>query len=108
MNRRRFLAAMAGLAVAPAIVNAENIMKLWTPNKNIITNPYEFAGDQYTLESWMKNGTDIWYHIAITRNADGTLTKYVDGRQVQEHEMFQQFDYRVIPIMKEMKGASYG
>jgi len=106
MTRRRFLAAMAGLAVAPAIVKAENIMKIWTPNKSIITNPYEFAGDQYTLEAWMKDG--IWYHLAITRNADGTLTKYVDGRQVQEHDMFQKFDHKVIPIIKEMKGVSYG
>ena len=42
MNRRHFLSIIAAGLAAPAIVKAENIMRIWTPPERTIVNP--FAG----------------------------------------------------------------
>ena len=42
MNRRHFLNIIAAGLAAPAVVKAENIMRIWTPPEQAIVNP--FAG----------------------------------------------------------------
>jgi hypothetical protein len=41
MNRRHFLSIIAAGLAAPAIVKAENIMRIWTPPEQKIINPFE-------------------------------------------------------------------
>lgn len=41
MNRRHFLSIIAAGLAAPAIVKAENIMRIWTPPEPKIINPFE-------------------------------------------------------------------
>jgi hypothetical protein len=41
MNRRHFLSIIAAGLAAPAIVKAENIMRIWTPPEQKIVNPFE-------------------------------------------------------------------
>jgi len=107
MNRRGFLKVMLAAAAAPAIVRSENIMKIWTPSQEIITDPYAFAGDEYTLESWMQPITGVhagmWYHVGITKNASGELVKYVNGEKVDDHPIIPQFNDTVVPMLRDKK-----
>jgi hypothetical protein len=54
-NRRSFLKGLGILGAAPAIVHAENIMKIWTPPKEII-RPAGF----YKLSFWMRENGKDW------------------------------------------------
>ncbi len=91
MNRRGFLGAMLAAAMAPAVVKAENIMKIWTPPTDIlvpndhipiVTIPDNFDGGNFTFESWvMPAGALAWSHIAVVRE-NGEFKRYVNGEQV--------------------------
>ena len=75
MNRRSFLKGLGILGVAPAIVKAENIMRIWTPPKDIVIpdmvflngvlqTPEQLANPthagNYLLSYWMKTATGGW------------------------------------------------
>lgn len=67
MNRRQFLGGLVGLMAAPAIVKAENLMKIWVP-KNYLSfaiEPSMILPDQdYNLSFWMKdNSTPDWHKV---------------------------------------------
>ena len=52
MNRRDFLKTMIAAAAAPAIVKAENIMKVWVPpEKKIITGELGHYNDLFMVNS---------------------------------------------------------
>ena len=99
MNRRGFLAAMLGAAMAPAVVKAENIMKIWTPPTEIILDPYpELGTEPMTLESWMRpDGMNTWMHVAMVKTGF-EVAKYVNGALVKDHPVFQHFDDVVVPM----------
>lgn len=68
MNRRGFLGAMLGAMAAPAIVKAENLMKIVVPKKEIVFPDYvgllasfaaDFDGDAVT----MRGHTRLFTHI---------------------------------------------
>lgn len=88
MNRRDFLKAMLGAAMAPAVVKAENIMKIWTPPQDIVTpvmHIYDtFGGGDFTAESWvMPAAAGTWSHIALVREA-GEIKRYLNGELVRD------------------------
>lgn len=79
MNRRGFLKTAGIILAAPAIVRAENIMKIWTPPQDIVVpspaltfingvlqNPKqndEAGAGYYTVSYHMKAGDGNWeYH----------------------------------------------
>ena len=111
MNRRGFLGAMLGLAAAPAIVKAENLMKLWVPSQEIITDPYADLGDNYTVETWMRPDDSMaaslagvamnqWYHVSIS-SSHGVQTKRINGVAVDGHPLFESFDHVIAPVIKD-------
>ena len=69
-NRRNFLKGLGILGAAPAIVKAENIMKIWTPPSfkerflQTIPSAHLKSGaaspGYYTLSCWMKDDTTDW------------------------------------------------
>jgi hypothetical protein len=75
MNRRGFLSAMLGAAMAPAVVRSESIMKLWTPSQEIWVPEQEMI----TAAAWVAHGDSAWYHLAISKQGD-TITRYVNGQ----------------------------
>lgn len=90
MNRRGFLKAAGIILAAPAIVKAENIMKIWTPPKDIILPENdslvfvngvlqeparEFVPSEagyYTLSYLMKTGDGGWQHHQELRYLENT------------------------------------
>jgi len=107
MNRRGFLQAMLGVAVAPAIVKAENIMKIWTPSQEIITDPYGLDYPEYTVSGWVKPRLDEWMHIAQVRTSLGIAT-YINGVKspivTQDVIQFQEI---MKPIAKHKQVINY-
>lgn len=75
-NRRTFLKGLGILGAAPAIVHAENIMKIWTPPKDIIlpqSLDFKVPTGQpgyYTLSFHLNNGTE-WVRHNQTFFSDG-------------------------------------
>ena len=57
MNRRGFIKGVAGLFVAPAIVKAENIMRIWVPPQGVVSGfapqragfPYDDRSEEVLL-----------------------------------------------------------
>lgn len=88
MERRDFLRAMLGVAMAPAVVKAENIMKIWVPEQEIevpVMTVYDnFGGGDFTAESWvMPAMAGVWSHVALVRQA-GEIKKYLNGELVKD------------------------
>jgi hypothetical protein len=95
MDRRGFLKAILAAAAAPAIVKAENLMKLYVPSREIIVNKFDGCGDympfddsaygwaegDFTIETWMKPTAGDWHHIALVRD-DYRYIEYLDGKEV--------------------------
>lgn len=81
MNRRGFLKSILAAAVAPAIVKADNLMKLYVPNQDLV---FDGVGDYLilpdtTIESVVKNPLfDEWTHIALVRKSN-EFTTYING-----------------------------
>jgi hypothetical protein len=78
LNRRSFLKGLGILGAAPAIVHAENIMKIWTPPKDIIlpSQSIDFtipAGSPgyYTLSFHIKEGDKDWVQHTKHYYSDG-------------------------------------
>lgn len=91
MKRRGFLQALGIALAAPAIVKAENLMKIVVPKKEIIvpdTNLITGLGTgDFTMEMWAKPPVDgQWHHLAISR-ANGRVNFYVDGVASNEREL---------------------
>lgn len=66
ISRRQFLFGAAGLAVAPAIVKAENLMKLWVPKHYLefAIEPSTFGmpiDGYYNLSFWAKRDAGDWF-----------------------------------------------
>lgn len=98
MNRRNFLQSMFAAAMAPAICKAENLMKIYVPNRDIqIINSFgadsmkfdgrgdyipfsdiDMSGD-FTLESWIKNGS--WTLVSVKRE-NNQLKEFINGEEV--------------------------
>ncbi len=98
MNRRNFLQSMFAAAMAPAICKAENLMKIYVPNRDIqIINSFgansmkfdgcgdyipfsdiDLSGD-FTLESWIKNGE--WSLVSVVRKND-QIKEFINGEEV--------------------------
>ncbi len=103
MNRRGFLGAMLGIAMAPAIVKAENLMKIWTPKQEIITDPYGLDAKEYTVEGWMKPREGQWMHVAQAMEA-GVMVGYINGIRVpNDMPDVATFQNIMVPIIKEKK-----
>ena len=77
MNRRSFLKTAGIILAAPAIVKAENIMKIWTPPSDLVVpdlvflngilqTPEEVANPihpgNYVLSYFMKETDGTWQH----------------------------------------------
>ncbi len=98
MNRRGFLGAMLGLAAAPAIVKAENIMKIWVPpepsiitlGQDVVTVGSEFLGNNaFTIETWVYPTTvNTWVHVAMTKDNDGNVKRMINGKEVKNVKSF--------------------
>lgn len=89
MNRRGFLQAMLAASVAPAVVKAENIMKIWTPPQEILTPIItvndNFNGKDFTIETWLYPAAlNTWSHVAMTRE-NGVLKRWVNGVEVKSY-----------------------
>ena len=84
MNRRGFLSAMLGAAMAPAVVKAENIMKIWTPSQEIWTPKEEVI----TASAWVAYGASAWYHLSIVKEGD-TVKRYVNGELCNDNTHFR-------------------
>ena len=96
-TRRGFLKAMLAACAAPAIVKAENLMKVVAP-KGVVESdaglyipaePSPLSADlsgEFTMETWVKPAPGKWAHIALVSRPDSVggniLTEYVDGKQV--------------------------
>ena len=50
LNRRRFIRNMAGLFVAPAVVKADNLMKVWVPPEKKIMVDLARPGSDITTQ----------------------------------------------------------
>ena len=113
MNRRGFLSAMLGAAMAPAIVRSESIMKLWTPSQEIWVPEKETI----TASAWVAYGASAWYHLAIAKDGD-TITRYVNGQVCNDNShrhdlVFGNIEHMVAPrftgnesdILVSYKGA---
>ena len=60
MNRRNFLKGALALAAAPAILHAENLMKIYVP-KNFLHFDIDFDQKQeYNVSFWMKKPDGEW------------------------------------------------
>lgn len=76
INRRTFLKGLGILGTAPAIVHAENIMKIWTPQKDIVLpHSLDFQVPQgqpgyYTLSFHLNDG-DKWVRHTQQFYSDG-------------------------------------
>ena len=98
MDRRGFLKSMLAAAAAPAIVKAENLMKLYVPPQEIVVPEpvgmtFDGCGDympvpdsafgdgDWTMEAWMKPTTGEWNNVVIVRS-DGVVTEYLNGNEV--------------------------
>lgn len=103
MSRRGFLGVMLAVAAAPAIVKAENIMKIWTPRTEIITNPFaDHLGDDYTAEAWMKPDNSPWVHVAMVKAGD-VFINYIDGKRVRDHPLLPKFVDVVAPMAESKR-----
>ena len=60
MNRRSFLKSALAFAAAPAIVNSENLMKLWVPKKFLELNVDFQQEQEYNVSFWMKRPDGEW------------------------------------------------
>ena len=94
MNRRGFLKGILAAAMAPAIVKAENLMKIaplrgftgvgeiLIPDQSLFN--MDLSGD-FTVESWIKP-TGEWMHFAMTKSCNSLgefVTKeYINGNEV--------------------------
>lgn len=104
MNRRGFLQAMLAASVAPAVVKAENIMKIWVPPEPEIIKPvmtiYDDGAEDFTVESWVQPATlGTWFHVALVRN-DGNIDKYLNGKKVKQ--LPDGLDIAVAPTSKKL------
>ena len=67
VSRRQFLGLLAGAVAAPAIVRAENLMKIWVPKNYLVFNiePSMILPHQdYNLSFWMKDDrTPDWHKV---------------------------------------------
>ena len=83
MKRRSFLSSILAAGMAPAIVKASSIMKIWVPPEREIymgVDLVKWGDEDFTIESWMyPNGkiTD-WRHVARTR-VGGESYFYING-----------------------------
>jgi hypothetical protein len=77
MDRRSFLRGLGILGVAPAIVHAENIMKIWTPPKDIIISQ--------SIDFMVPRGIPGYYNLSFQLHKDNKWEKhskvyYYDGK----------------------------
>lgn len=101
MNRRGFLGAMLGAAMAPAVVKAENIMKIWVPSQEIIVDPYGLDTPEYTVAGWMKPREGQWMHVAQVMEA-GAMVAYINGVRVPDNmPEVATFQKIMVPVVKE-------
>lgn len=93
MNRRGFLKSAGIILAAPAIVKAENIMKIWTPPKDIILPENDSLvfvngvlqeparqfvpsdAGYYTVSYHMKAGDGQWEHHQELRYLENTQSE---------------------------------
>lgn len=69
ISRRQFLLGAVGLAAAPAIVKAENLMKLWVPKHylefniepGILGTPTAPIAGYYNLSFWAARSGGDWF-----------------------------------------------
>lgn len=109
MDRRGFLKSMLAAAMAPAVVRAESLMKIYVPPQEIfipansIVQGLEFGTNDFTFESWVKKPSDEgmlfggdgqWKHIAQVYS-NGRLVEYVDGVQVASGTLKRNFNLNV-------------
>lgn len=66
MNRRSFLGAMLAAAAAPAIVKADNLMKIVVPSKELFVPSQEIAAPAYSLVIGPANCICVGDFIRIT------------------------------------------
>ena len=85
MNRRSFLKGLGILGAAPAIVKAENIMKIWTPPKDIIIPDMVFLNGVLQSPAEMANPKFAGHYILsyFMKTADGGWENH---REIQYHE----------------------
>lgn len=111
ITRRDFLKGILAASMAPAIVRAESLMKLYVPNEKIIGYADDFVstpglakygssdylkadetmfngfGDgDFTVETWIRP-TDVneWKHVAQVQQ-NSKLLSYIDGKLVPNSE----------------------
>jgi hypothetical protein len=90
ISRRGFLKSILAAGVAPAIVRAESLMKIWIHPQNIqIINTFDpfvtdMVGD-YTIETFAAP-VDEWVHIAVTRKF-GELSMFLNGEKASDARM---------------------
>lgn len=80
MTRRTFLKTTGALFAAPAIVKAENIMKIWTPPEQQIILPDEqiVTKPNFTLDGTMP-GDQIYVQDTVTGQV--LINEHADGRR---------------------------
>ena len=77
-TRRNFLKGLGILGAAPAIVQAENIMKIWTPPSQRIVTNFSHPPGFYKLSFWMRENGKDWeqfHHVHwVAQDAPMTIT----------------------------------
>lgn len=65
MNRRGFLGTIAGVIAAPAVVRAENLMKLWVPRDPATWVGIDLASNPDVLAIWsralQREALGVWF-----------------------------------------------
>ena len=74
MNRRSFLKGAAALVLAPGIVHAENIMKIWVPKGNRILTPDEITREALRILHEKMDFLDCFIPCPTMAGANSYLT----------------------------------
>lgn len=62
MNRRNFLGAMLAAASAPAVVKAENLMKIFVPPERKILQPIYYPFTKELDDPWLRSNVYFDHH----------------------------------------------
>lgn len=96
ITRRRFLKSILGLGIAPAIVKADSLMRIYVPKPDLFT----FGPGDFTITSWLKPELGSWFHVSLTREANKSKF-YLNGSSVEYSEL-ENKDIDIIKISNEL------
>jgi hypothetical protein len=111
MNRRGFLGAILAAGAAPAIIQAENAMRLWVPRQTLITgeigwvNGFRFiASDIYKQDaaSAMAQMIDNQVVSALPETLKGAW-RLLDDYGVPESSRFVVVKPSLLPVLRAAK-----